>query len=386
MPHAKKKKSQPKAQAPKATAGGLPTRDQPRQANAPGQAMTAAAPGAQAAPAKGAPPGPPIPRKKPLEYNRELVQVFRTAEVSSSSSSESESDEESEHMEEENEQFPQDNPAPYPPELTWPPVIVSELPPVLVPWNVEWMWTNRDYSKRDEIEPEKLVVLYGKRGTGKTFAARHILYSARKYIPMGFVITNTPFNGYWQQYFPSKAIWSPFDPAKLMHFLDERGKYINEWRRDPVRKKNENPYCAVVLEDCISSNNLHHAEAVRILAANGRHYKLLIIITTQYSKGIGPLVRANLDYGGIFFQDTEYNKESLADDYFNGAFSLYRKRDIIQWMDSQIQCEEKTGLRNVMMVDNMRQTMELSKRVFRYNFSDPGDFHFGSDEFWQKLH
>lgn len=342
-------------------------------------------------------PGKPVLGRNYVDFERKKVARFaREAEDSDESSSSSEETTEEEDFEveldsddigpEDGRVYPQDNPELYPPDLEYPPMSTSLLPVTLEQFNLRWILLNRDLSKADELEPEKFIVFFGKRGTGKTFGMRAIAYMMQPFIPQAIIMTNTAFNGYWQKYFPSKCIWEGFDAAKLMDLIYIRQKYIGKWnKKTPEEQARENPYVMIIFEDCISSNSIAHAEAIRTLAANGRHLKVMVMITTQHAKGVGPLLRANTDYAFIYFQDTFYNKESLVEDYLSTARNNYNKNELITFLDTHTQIDERRGIRSVMVVDNMRQTAQLDRKIYTYSFSDPGEFQFGAKEWRLRL-
>lgn len=271
----------------------------------------------------------------------------------------------------------------FPPPLSVPPVLDPILPTELTEWNPNWLFLQRDPARKEEIEPEKLMIFYGKRGSGKTFAMRHLCYIAASFIPLAFVMTNTKFNQYWQRYFPEQAVINGFDTDMLQTWLKEREKYIAKWEKDPWRQKHENPYALIVLEDCISNTNFNHTETLRVLAANGRHLKVCVMISTQYTKGVGPLLRENTDYAFVFFQETLDQKEAIMENYFSDAKTVHRKEDIMRWIQANTIVDEQSGNRRVIAIDNQRQTNELSKKMFSATFMDPGPFKFGSAEYWE---
>lgn len=273
--------------------------------------------------------------------------------------------------------------ADFPPPLSVPPVLDPTLPAELTPWNPQWAFLQRDPSRREEIEPEKMFVFFGKRGSGKTFAMRHLCHVAASFIPLAFVMTNTKFNQYWQRYFPEQAVIGGFDTDMLNTWLKEREKYIAKWEKDPWRQKHENPYALIVLEDCINNTNFNHTETLRTLAANGRHLKVCLMISTQYTKGVGPLLRENVDYAFVFFQETLAQKEAIMENYFSDALTVHRKQDIIRWVQANTIVDEQTGNRRVLAIDNQRQTNEMDKKLFAATFYDPGEFKFGSAEYWE---
>lgn len=273
----------------------------------------------------------------------------------------------------------------FPPELDDnPPHEAAKLPHELRLWNPMWALLNREWAKRDEVKPDSFIVFFGKRGTGKSFAMRQMAWHARPYIPRGFVMTNTPFNMFWQDYFPDATVIEGFDTVKLLTFLAARKQYIKEWNKDKFMQATENPYALIILEDCVDSNNLLHAQALKTLAMNGRHYKIMVMVATQYTKAVGPIIRANVDFCGIFYQETFNDKEAVVENFLSTPLMLHTKKECMHWL-SQMTAVSREGIPNVVMLDNRRQTEEADKKYFTYQFFDPGPFKFGSVDFWREV-
>lgn len=309
--------------------------------------------------------------------------------LSSSSSSESESDEEEIEWETEQLELAKESVVPeadpFPPKLSVPPVMKAEVPAELVRFNPMWALIDRDPANRKEILPDKLMVFYGKRGTGKTFAMRQMCWHMRHYIPAGFVMTNTPFNGYWQQYFPEKAVLEGFNIQKLYAHLAAKAKFIKKWNKTPWMQKTINPYTLIVLEDCVNALNINHSEAIRAIALNGRHLKICCMISTQYTKAVGPVIRGQTDFAFVLFQELFTDKEAVIENYMSALMARYSKTSLMEWIDSVTQSDEENGRRGVLVIDNQRQTIEMDKKLFIAQFVDPGPFKFGSEEWRREL-
>jgi hypothetical protein len=141
--------------------------------------------------------------------------------------------------------------------------------------------------KLDSIGPDFTIGAFGKRREGKSFFLRWVLYHLRTKIPRIYVFTNTRLNGFWQEFVPEDKIFDGYSPG-VMHTIIKNQVKIIEWMiAHPEEGKNINPYVVVVLEDCMSQD-LHHVEQLKDVFYNGRHLKILLMITLQYARGIPP--------------------------------------------------------------------------------------------------
>ena len=60
---------------------------------------------------------------------------------------------------------------------------------------------------------------------------------------------------------------------------------------------------------------------IRSLFMNGRHYKILFIITMQYALGVPPSLRTNIDYVFILRENYVSNRKRLYEHYV-GMFHI----------------------------------------------------------------
>eukprot|EP00741_Cyanophora_paradoxa_P016634 tig00020939_g16063.t1 len=81
-------------------------------------------------------------------------------------------------------------------------------------------------------------------------------------------------------------------------------------KEDPV-----DPRFFVLLDDVISDARLRYDEALNELFVAGRHYKIMTLITTQYAKGINPVLRSNTDLAVIFKCSQAMQREALAKEW-----------------------------------------------------------------------
>ena len=61
-------------------------------------------------------------------------------------------------------------------------------------------------------------------------------------------------------------------------------------------KKLKDDRVLLVMDDCMSDKNWVKDPNILELFFNGRHYHISFMLTMQYSKGLPPEMRGNLDY------------------------------------------------------------------------------------------
>jgi len=226
----------------------------------------------------------------------------------------------------------------------------------------------------EDIKLDGTIVACGKRRTGKSWVFRNLMYTMRDKVPAGIVISQTDeLSHFWSQYVPQAYIFNKYDPAILDAIFARQNFFLN----DPTltEEEAEEKVCFfVLLDDVISNSRLKHDSNLMELFVAGRHYKKFTLITTQYAKGISPVLRGNTDY--IFIMKTLQmrQRESLWEDF--GDFLT--KDAFAQILDAYTE-DNKTMVINT-CPDTHVDPMEM---MSWWKAVDPGEFKMGSKEYWE---
>tara|TARA_B000000475_G_C15872419_1_gene396913 strand:- start:371 stop:817 length:447 start_codon:yes stop_codon:yes gene_type:complete len=113
---------------------------------------------------------------------------------------------------------------------------------------------------------------------------------------------------------------------------------------------------------------------MRLLFMNGRHWKIMLVITMQYPLGIPPNLRTNIDYVFILREPYISNRKRIYDNYA-GMFPTFES--FCQVMD---QCTENY---ECLVINNNAKTNNLTEQIFWYKAEHRKDFKLGSREFWE---
>ena len=167
------------------------------------------------------------------------------------------------------------------------------------------------------IKPDKVCVFIGKRETGKSFLVKDLLYQHRK-VPIGTVISGTEgANQFYGKMVPSLFIHDEYTPLIIANAVKRQKMVVKKKMKDEhlYGKSNINPDAFLILDDCLYDNSWVKDSNVRSLFMNGRHYKMLFIITMQYALGIPPNLRTNIDYVFILRENYVSNRKKLYEHY-----------------------------------------------------------------------
>jgi hypothetical protein len=221
----------------------------------------------------------------------------------------------------------------------------------------------------NDISDDKVVVLIGKRETGKSFLCKDILHRHSS-IPVGQVISGTEAaNEFYSKMVPKLFIHEEYQPPIIQNILKRQKLMIDKWKVNPTT----DPRAFLVLDDCLYDNSWTKDKNVRSLFMNGRHFKILFIITMQYALGIPPNLRTNIDYIFILRENYVSNRKRLYEHYA-GMFPNFEM--FCQVMD---QCTENF---ECLVIHNNAKSNKLTDQVFWYKAEPHDHVKLGSQQFW----
>ena len=127
----------------------------------------------------------------------------------------------------------------------------------------------------NEIKHDKVVVFIGKRDTGKSFLVRDLLFHHNS-IPVGQVISGTEAaNEFYSSIVPKVFIHGEYKAEIISNILKRQKLAIEKMKTN----KNIDPRAFLILDDCLYDNTWIKNPDVRSVFMNGRHYKLLFILS-----------------------------------------------------------------------------------------------------------
>lgn len=221
-----------------------------------------------------------------------------------------------------------------------------------------------------------VIVLLGRRDTGKSFLIRDLLYYHQN-IPIGTVISGTEEgNGFYSSMVPKLFIHNEYNSAIIENILKRQRGVLRQIKHDNemFRRSNIDGRTFVIMDDCLYDNSWSKDKLMRLLFMNGRHWKIMLLITMQHPMGILPCLRTNIDYVFILREPVTNNRKRIYDNYA-GMFPTFES--FCQVMD---QCTENY---ECLVINNNAKTNKLQDQVFWYRADPHGDFKLGSKEYWE---
>ncbi len=221
-----------------------------------------------------------------------------------------------------------------------------------------------------------VIVLIGRRDTGKSFLVRDLLYYHQD-IPIGTVISGTEAgNGFYGAMVPKLFIHDEYNTAIIENILKRQKIVMKQVKKEKEAygRSNIDPRTFVILDDCLYDNSWAREKLMRLLFMNGRHWKVMLVITMQYPLGVPPNLRTNIDYTFILREPYIANRKRIYEN-FAGMFPTFES--FCQVMD---QCTENY---ECLVVANNAKSNRLEDQIFWYKAVAHRDFKLGSKEFWE---
>lgn len=221
-----------------------------------------------------------------------------------------------------------------------------------------------------------VVVLIGRRDTGKTFLVRDLLFHHQD-IPIGTVISGTEAgNGFYANHVPKLFIHEEYNTVLIENVLRRQKAVLKQMQKEIAvsRRCSIDPRTFVILDDCLYDNTWTRDKMMRLLFMNGRHWKVFLIITMQYPLGVPPNLRTNIDYVFILREPYLTNRKRIWENYASMFPTLESFNSVMDQTTENYEC---------LVINNNVKSNKLQDQIFWYKAEARPDFKLGSKEFWE---
>lgn len=209
------------------------------------------------------------------------------------------------------------------------------------------------------------IVCIGKPGTGKSTLIRYLIYSKRNIIPYGIAMNGTEKEtGFYSEMLPPLFCYNGYDEDVIKNFIERQNK---------AKENSTNPWGMIVLDDCTDKKGVFKSETQEGLFKNGRHWKMLYILSLQYSIDLPPSLRTCVDGTFLFKENNEKNLKNLYEN-FAGVFP---SKKVFETYMSHV-----TGDYTALYIDTQNQsTKEWYECVYYVKSPMIPEFKFGCKEY-----
>jgi len=213
------------------------------------------------------------------------------------------------------------------------------------------------------------IVVIGKPGTGKSTLISDIIASKAHIIPVAQVFSGTEdSNHFYSEKMPSVCVYNKLDLNAIEQFAV---------RQKIAKQYLENPWALQIIDDCTDDPKILKRPIFQAYYKNGRHWKMLHILSLQYCLDIPPSIRTNIDYTFILREPNLSNREKL---HKNFANCIDHFQDFQEIMDTVT--EDYTAL----VINNTVQSNKIEDCVFWYKADHnrlPSTWKFGHPTAWE---
>ena len=191
-----------------------------------------------------------------------------------------------------------------------------------------------------------------------------------KNVPFGVIMSGTEDgNGFYSQYFPDLFIYSEWRPEALQKIITTQKKIV----RDDQDAKGKG-HVFLLIDDLMYEKKMMRDKNMRQLFMNGRHWRILFMLSMQYCMDLPPDLRANVDYVFILRENIISNKMKLWKQYF-GIFPTFAS--FSETMDA---CTENY---ECLVLDNTSKSNKIEDCVFWYKARPNRRYRIGCSKLWE---
>lgn len=233
----------------------------------------------------------------------------------------------------------------------------------------------RSITFRPDENKGPVIVMIGRRDTGKSVLVRDLLYHHQD-IPIGTVISGTEAgNGFYSSIVPKLFIHEEYNSVIIENILRRQRAVMKQVSKEiqEYKKSSIDPRTFVILDDCLYDDKWTRDKLMRLLFMNGRHWKVMLVITMQYPLGIPPNLRTNIDYVFILRENIGGNRKRI---YVNYASMFATFEAFCSVLDN---CTENY---ECLVINNNSKSNKLQDQIFWYRAEQRGNFKMGAKEFW----
>ena len=221
-----------------------------------------------------------------------------------------------------------------------------------------------------------VIILIGRRDTGKSFLVRDLLYFHQS-VPIGTVISGTEAgNGFYSAHVPKLFIHEEYNTVLIENVLRRQKMVLKQMKKEKemYNKTSIDPRTFCILDDCLYDNSWAKDKLMRLLFMNGRHWKVMLIILSKYPLGIPPNLRTNIDYVFILREPYLTNRKRIWENYASMFPTLESFCSVMDQTTENYEC---------LVINNNTKSNKLNDQIFWYKAENRPNFKLGSKEFWE---
>jgi hypothetical protein len=135
----------------------------------------------------------------------------------------------------------------------------------------------RDITFRPDENKGPVVVLIGRRDTGKTYLVRDLLFYHQD-IPIGTVISGTEAgNGFYKEHVPKLFIHDEYNSVLIENILRRQKTVLKQVKKEveTYKRSTIDPRAFVIMDDCLYDQSWTRDKMMRLLFMNGKMFAVV---------------------------------------------------------------------------------------------------------------
>ncbi len=206
-----------------------------------------------------------------------------------------------------------------------------------------------------------------------------LLYYLKDHLPMVVTMSGSEDgNHFYRQYSHPALIHGQYKPEIVNSMIKKQKEKLNKCDQhgiDPTTRPDLN--VGFLLDDCgYKGRKIMGSEDMAQIFQNGRHLKVITIISLQYMMGLPPEARTNIDYVFALRENIVSNQRKLFDNFF-GVFPKFA-----QFQETFAEC---TNNYECLVLDNNSNSTNVTKCVYWWKATPDRKFKIGSPQLWEYL-
>lgn len=217
------------------------------------------------------------------------------------------------------------------------------------------------------------ILIIAKRRSGKSWLCRDLLRYFKS-VPAGIIIAKTEGKGdpFYAEFFPESYIYYNYSSNILKKIFKRQSKFIEKSKLKAKSGIIIDPRFILLMDDCLSDKGEWANDQLMLkLMFEGRHDKIIFILTMQTPLGIGTQLRGNFDYYFLLAEDQQRSIKNLYENYAGFVKNLNTFKTIFKQLTTDF---------HMMVVANVGANEDISKKIYWYKATGDKVGNFGCSQ------
>jgi hypothetical protein len=141
----------------------------------------------------------------------------------------------------------------------------------------------------------KTILICAKRNSGKSKLVKYLIKQFKNQFNEIFLISTTnDVTNEFNDLIKKEFIFNEFNEKWLLKLFEKMELITKEIGFD--KPENEYKHVLLILDDCVSEDNIRNSKTFEKLFSRGRHYKISVIFISQSIRFLNTTCRNNLDF------------------------------------------------------------------------------------------